>query len=288
MNIADKIASRVGDIPMLSPVITKLLETINNPDYNVKEIVKIIEYDAALTARILRIANSAYFFRGHRIESLPRAVLQLGDKIVVGIAVSIDTSKILNKKLDGYESSSGELWAHSLRTAFAAREIARTSNPGSTADLAFTAGLLHDIGKVVISEFLMGKAEETVAWFDQKIVDDYLAAERKILGTDHSEVGYKVAKKWGFSEPLCQAILHHHNPSDAEESWKYLTYLVHLGDIVSMIGGDGTGADAFAYTIDKDYKKYIKLDKDALALIILNVQEDFSEAKAFFGAGGQY
>ncbi len=281
MSITDKIAERVDDLPMMSEAVSRLLEVTHDKDHHIKQVVRVIETDASLTSRVLKIANSAAFSRGRPIETLPTAIMHLGEQIVTGIALSMSSSHIYNHPLDGYGSTAGELWNHSLRSAIAARRVAQVTKSDVMPGLAFTAGLLHDIGKAVISEFLEGNTVDMASMFDEGKVKDYILAEKQLLDTDHTEVGLAIARRWGFPDPLCEAIEHHHYPGNARNKYRPLVYMVHLGDLLAMLGGCGTGADALAYKVDKSYWHYFQINKKQLLMLFMEVQEEYDKIKSY-------
>jgi len=280
MIISEDIKKRVLEIPLLSVVATRLLAMTGDENHSLKDVVNIVENDPYLTARVLRIANSAAFSTGHSITTLNKAIIHLGEKIVAGIAIGSCSSKVFNRALEGYESGPGDLWDHSLQTAIAAREIASYAHHGVSRDLAFTAGLLHDIGKSIISDLLKGNTEKMAGICKEKSAD-FLVAEREIIGTDHTEAGYELALHWRLPEVLCMAIRHHHKPDNCVDKHKSLVYVIHIADLVAMMGGSGTGADILNYKIDDNYEKYVTIGNDDLASIILNVQMEFLRTKKF-------
>ncbi len=279
MSILEQITQRIKEQPLPSMVAFEILKTIEDENHSLKDIVKMVENDASLTSEVLKMANSAAYYRGQPVTTVNRAVLLMGEMMVVGVAICASTSIIYQRPLDGYESPEGELWDHSLRSAIACRELAKFTKGKVNPGLAFTAGLLHDIGKSVISEFLVGSTKEMTELCTSKEAADYIEAERRAVGTDHCEVGYTLAQRWGLPELLCLALRDHHHPSKTENQYKYLVYTVHLGDIISMLGGAGTGSDSLAYTVDNEYEKYLNIQKDELSLILLKVEEDFAELK---------
>jgi len=279
MNLLETITKRIKEKPIPSMVAFEILKVIEDENHSLKQVVRLVENDASLTTEILKVANSATYYRGQPVNTVNRAVLLLGEMMVVGIAICASSSIVFNSPLDGYESGEGEMWDHSLRSAIAAREIARYAKKNLPPGLAFTAGLLHDIGKSVISEFLVGSTEDMTHLCEKGDVSDYLEAERKAIGTDHAEIGYSLAKQWGLPEILCLAIRHHHKPANATEQYRKLVYTVHLGDLISMLGGSGTGSDSLAYKVDNNYDQFINISKDELAFVLLKVQEDFANIK---------
>ncbi|MCG8606059.1 HDOD domain-containing protein [bacterium] len=279
MNAVEAIAKRIEEKPMPSLVAFQLLKVVEDEDYSLKDIVKIVETDASLTTEVLKVANSAAFFRGTSVTTVNRAVLVLGGMMVVGIAITASTAIIFQSPLEGYDSIAGEMWDHSLRCAVASRELAKFAKKPVPAGLAFTAGLLHDIGKSIISEFLSGHAEKMTSSCEAGTVSDYLEAERELVGTDHTQVGYSLAKHWGLPDVLSTAIKDHHSPSRVEDQYQPLVYAVHLGDVIAMMGGSGTGSDSLAYRIDLGYEDHFNVDREQLQEIMLDVEEDFVSLK---------
>ncbi len=282
MSLPEEIAQKVHSLPTLSSVAMRLVQIVNDEKHNVADMVRVISSDAILTSKLLRLANSAYFARGGEVTSVQRAVTMLGDRLVMGIVLGISNSEVYAKKLDGYAAESA-LWKHSIRTAIAAREMATVAKDKISPDEAFTAGLLHDIGKAVISEFLKGSTDKILYKLDNKVEDEFLGAEQALLGTTHPEVGFALANRWGLPESLSEAIRFHHAPDDAEEKYRTLVYTTHLGDLLSMIGGTDTGIDAFAYRVNPNYINYFTLTIKDVDRILLNIQTEFDAVKDVIG-----
>jgi len=279
MIITYSIAEKIKEMPMLSVVASRLLELTGDDEHSLQDIARIVENDAYLTSRVLRVVNSAAFSPTEPINTVSKAIIYLGEKMVTGIAIGSCSAKVFGNRLDGYEAAAGALWEHSLRTAISARELSAFSKENISSNLAFTAGLLHDIGKSVISEFLHGSADHMVNMCDEERAKDFLSAERDMVGTDHAEVGYELAGHWRIPEPITLAVRYHHHPNRVEDKYRSLVYLVHLGDLLAMMGGAGTGADSLAYTIDENYSEYVNINKDQLAKVLLRVQEEFSRTR---------
>ncbi len=280
IDILDSINDRVDDLSLLSPVASRLLAIVGKDDFSLKEVVKVVENDASLTVRILRVANSAAFYRGQPITTLFRAVMQLGMRMVVSVTIGSCTNYIMSRDLKGYNSYPGELWEHCLRTAIASREFSVGAVKPTSKDLAFTAGLLHDIGKSIISDFLEGNEEVVQQLNKPEEGRDFLQVERTLLGTDHAEVGALVALKWRLPDSLVESIRHHHAPAEADEEFRELVYSVHLGDLLAMLSGSGTGMDTLAYRLDENYEKYLNISKQDITRTISVVQGELSKVKS--------
>ena len=275
----DKIRRAIQEAPLLSANTSRLMQIMVDPEHAMADIVQLVKLDSVLTARLLRIVNSAVFDLLTPARSVDRAVGYLGERLVVSVAMADNVAKMLNKPLSGYESRPGDLWRHDLFSALAAREVARYAKNKLDRDLAYTGGLLHDIGKAIISDFLQGTAEQATGGIDRGEKIDYLAAEQEILGLDHTEVGYQLARKWTLPDPLPLLIRHHHQPSAVEEDLRPLAYAVHLGDIIAMMAGYATGSDALQYQLDGSYVDYFNLTSDALGEILLAVGDEFQQAE---------
>lgn len=279
MNTLEMITQRVKEKPIPSLVAFQILKLIEDENHSLKDVVRLVENDASLTSEVLKMANSAAYYRGSPVTTINRALLLMGEMMVVGVAICASSSIVFHSPLEGYDSQTGEMWDHSLRTAIATREIAKYARQTISQGLAFTAGLLHDIGKSVISEFLVGNTEKMTELCEARKVQDYLEAERQIVGTDHSAVGHELAVHWSLPEILCNTIRDHHNPRNAPKEHQSLVYSVHLGDLIAMIGGSGTGSDSLAYTVDNGYEDYFAFTKDDLDHVLLKVEEDFETIK---------
>jgi putative nucleotidyltransferase with HDIG domain len=182
---------------------------------------------------------------------------------------------LYQKDLSGYEGQKGDLWAHNLLTALAAKTIVPHAKKAINGDVAFTCGLLHDLGKSILSDFLENTSAKVIQALDENKVKSYETAESKILGIDHCEAGFQLATHWNLPEPIPSAIRYHHNPSSAPEDHRTLVYAIHLGDMLAMMSGSGTGADTLRYQLDSNYVDYIDLDENDLASIMVEIGDEF-------------
>jgi putative nucleotidyltransferase with HDIG domain len=269
----------VENIKLLSPNAAGLLEVASRENHDLKDIVNVIKYDAALTAKTLQLVNSAAFGLHSKITDLDRAISFSGENFLISLVMTEAASMIYKSDLAGYEGREGGLWDHNLLTALAAKRLAGLSKEPVNANVAFTCGLLHDLGKAIVSDFLKGSSADVLAALDKGEVDDFASAEEKLLGLDHTQVGYALALHWNLPEPLPAAMRYHHTPAQAPAEHRSLVYTVHLGDMVAMMTGRDTGADAMRYKLDKNYSDFIDISENDLAQIILETDSDFSKLK---------
>ncbi len=260
---------------LLSPSASSLLEITTRKEHNLSDVVDIIKYDANLTAKVLKIVNSAAYSLQSEITAIDRAISFTGETAIISIAMNEAADMLYNKELSGYEGAKGDLWAHNLLTGLAAKKIAPHTKIQINADVAFTCGLLHDLGKSIISDFLINTSSKVIQAIDDKKVTSYEAAEAKILGIDHCEAGFELASHWNLPDPIPSAIRYHHNPSQSPEEYKTLVYAIHLGDMLAMMAGSGTGADTLRYKLDSNYTEYIELTENDLATIMIEIDDEF-------------
>jgi putative nucleotidyltransferase with HDIG domain len=212
--------------PALLPKLARALRDINN--LNVHEVVDIIMFDSSLTAKLLQIANSAYFGSATPLTNVGDAVSQVGYDAVYLLAASITGEGCL-RPAPGTGLDAVILWKHSVTTAFGAQNVAQAA--GLDGNLIFTAGLLHDVGKVVFA----GKyGREYTCMFDPARRDSrsLIECENALYGCDHAEVGAALLERWKLPAAIVVAVRFHHRPSAAGDIAP-LAACICLGNILS-------------------------------------------------------
>ncbi len=280
-----EIISQIKKTQKFSSAALKLMRLVNSQNYSAHDIIEIIRYDSKLTAIILKMVNSAEFGMRGTVDSIKGAVGLMGAKKILDIAQEIYTRMYLNKPLKGYESDG--MWQHSLRTALAASQLATMCKVPYDEEKAFTAGILHDIGKTVLSNFLGDTASGFIDGIDRHKIHDYIEAEETQLGTNHGEVGELLAREWQLPEFICQAIKHHHKPSLADEEYKPIAYIIHLADIAAMLSSSDQGSDSLLYEVDTTYTRFFDFKGDELPEIILNIDIDVESIQKTFNEIGE-
>jgi putative nucleotidyltransferase with HDIG domain len=251
----EQILSRMETLPTLPQVVVKLYAVLNNENSSASDVEAVMKTDPALTANILRMTNSPYFGAGRTIDSIRQAVALLGTKRVFEVAASASFSRIIPDTIPGYDVPADGFWTHCIAVAVIAERLALELKL-KTPDLTFTAGLLHDIGKLAIGIFLADEAESVLG----ELADEgrsFYAAEYSVLGTDHAEIGGLLAESWQLPEKLVHLIRWHHKPSDAKKADPELDIeqermidLVHAADILAHAFGYGADAGGLARELD--------------------------------------
>ncbi|MDY6824934.1 MAG: HDOD domain-containing protein [Thermodesulfobacteriota bacterium] len=280
MTDVKEIIEKARAMPVMSYSAMRLMEVLGDENHSLADVSKIVETDSALTVEVLRLVNSAAFNLRYQIDTVAKALPYTGEKVIASIALKTCAPRFFNRPLSGYESRKGEMWAHSLRTAIAGGELAARAKETISSGRAFTAGIVHDIGKPVLSMFMGGKAADMLHKIDEGTAKDFFEAEKVTFGTDHCDVGGELARHWKLPEHLQAVIQHHHKPGDAPDVHRCLVYLIHLADMISMMGGSGTGADTMAYQLDERYRDYIDLDRNGLDSLMIAVAVEFEKMQS--------
>jgi putative nucleotidyltransferase with HDIG domain len=218
---------------------------LDDPDSSAAQIEDVLRYDAGLTANILRLSNSAYFGMMTQIGSVRQAVVVLGLKRIKQLVLTSCIGAILDKQVAGYDLQPGELWRHSIAVSVAAEGlVAELEMPGG--DDIFTASLLHDVGKLVMGEFVQKDLEKIRNAASSGV--PFEAAEEMILGMNHAAIGAAILKSWLFPGHIVDAVRWHHNPEDAQERSAIID-VVHVANILSLMIGIGLGSEGLNYQL---------------------------------------
>lgn len=200
--------SRVDELPTLPAVVPRLLSLMERPETGAADVTEAVSGDQALTSKLLKAANSAYYGFSREIVSVEHAVALLGFRMVKSLALSIGVMRSFEIGADVPGYSHEGMWIHSLAVATALQELSRRSGRGEV-EHHFVLGLLHDIGKVVLVHFFAELFSQAI----QAAKDgesDYIAAERAVFGCDHGEVGALLLSRWRFPKEICNPIAAHH------------------------------------------------------------------------------
>lgn len=274
----EKIVAAVDDLPALPHVVIQVMELTEDPNSTAQDINNVLSQDQAMTARVLKLANSAFYGFPRRIGTITDAIVLLGFKTIKSIVMAASVSDILAGEMKGYALEHGELWKHSQCAAMAARHIARKVKYMQL-DLAYTGALLHDIGKVILNNAMKDSYHEVVDLVMEKNIT-FLDAEIEVLGFSHADVGAKVAEKWNLPKDLVEAIAYHHNPEKATVNQK-LTSIVHISDVLCVSMGIGIGVDGMLYSISQEAMEMFELDQLAIDKIVSELVDIFSDQQSF-------
>ncbi len=255
-----QITSLIKAFPSMPGAAVQLLALIEDPDINVSQIESILQRDAGLTANLLKLANSAYFGIPSKIGSVRQAVLLLGLKRLIQMVIASCVSAIMDKPIPGYELPPGELWRHSIAVSVAAEGLVNELNVEAAEEL-FTAALLHDVGKLILGRPMADAFHQINDEISRGIALE--AAEEKVLGTNHADVGARILSQWSLPGNIVNAVRWHHDPEAAEKTDPMLD-IVHVANVLCIMIGIGVGRDGLRHEPSQVVVKRLGLESHHL------------------------
>ena len=246
-----KIEKLFLSVPPISSVVVNIIRLIEREKSSISLIVKELAYDNAISADVIRIVNSPFYGFPQRISSLEHAVVVMGAKMLMRVVIAAWAKNYQSAELKGYGYDRGNLAFQSILGAFASKMLADSSSIKVVSDIVFTAAAIRNIGKVAVEPLVYQQRKSIISEIVKGL--PFHIAEKKILGFNHTEVGYLLAKRWNFPEDLAYVIRYFREPSKcdiSDQGIKKIVYCVHCGDIISMMVGVGGGVDNMLYAMD--------------------------------------
>jgi putative nucleotidyltransferase with HDIG domain len=222
----DHVIEQVRPIPQIA---LKVLRMISEQTYRHADVVNEIMQDQVMSAKMIGFCNSVFFGLRTRVDSIERALFVVGEKWLLQVILTTALEEFLSQTEEGYSLCKGGLFQHACGTAALAKSLAQFADKISP-DLAYTAGLLHDIGKAVLDQSLHARRPLFYRSL-QANNGDLIEAEKELFGITHPEVGNRLATHWSIPETLAEAIRHHHQPEQARIE-PDLTLVVYLADLI--------------------------------------------------------
>jgi len=283
----EQILAKLRSIPSLPTAASRVISLLKDPDVDINELMRSIEYDPGLTSNVLKLANSAYFGGPRTISSLRDAIVRLGMNRIFQLVITSAIIPIARQEVKGYDLQPGKLLEHAIAVAVGSEELAAQLGRRPPAH-TFTAGLLHDLGKIVLGTFLEVDVGPIVRMaFEEKV--SFEVAEARVLGMDHAEAGAELLQAWKLPESLVQAVRFHHRPAEfkgtAEEV--FVLDLVHVADILALESGVGTGVDGLNYSACPEASQRLKLKPAISEAVVCNMITNVSELKDVLGTNGR-
>lgn len=272
-----KIVQETRDLPTLPAVVARVGEMVRNPRVSAGDVGKAISEDQALTAKVLRLVNSAFYGFPQQVNSITRAVVILGFSRIRNLALTASVLTALPSRHRAF--SVHAFWTHSIATAVASDAIARVLRYTGEEENAFVAGLLHDVGKLAEMHLFadeFGEVLERVARDDSLIGQ----AEEHVMGVTHAQIGGWLAERWNFPAALSVAIRLHHQPDLAREHRK-LAMIVHLADILARAGALGSGGDMRIPVVEPTAWNELGVTRDALDRCMQEMSDGVERSKEF-------
>jgi putative nucleotidyltransferase with HDIG domain len=278
---ATEIISQVKDLPVVPETARKLTKLLSEPDSHREDLIQTLRCDNVMTAKLLRVCNSAQTGLSSPVGSIDQAVLLLGDSAIFRMVCAIGFGAAMGFTMPGHAVEANGLWGHSLSTGMGAEYLTESEAYGDfQPSIAFTAGLLHDIGKLVLNNILTPKWRAEIR---SRISDDSYSrveAEKIVLGANHAEIGACLLQKWGLPEVIVEAVANHHTP--IIQPVVQLSAVVYLANNAAHLSGPSIGsADAFALRPGPSVAELLGLKQERLEQMVASVHGAMKAASQF-------
>jgi putative nucleotidyltransferase with HDIG domain len=279
-NLIEQISKCIQNMPSLPVSVTKVLEICNDPHTRAADLNRVISLDPILVGRVLKLLNSAYYGFGRQVTSLARAIIIVGINTVKNLAVSAAVMSTLPKgKNQGLDTEG--FWRHSLCTGVAAKLLAkeRGLDPALHEEY-FTAGLLHDIGKIPLGAALSSEYILTVAAADRDRIPLF-RAEEAALGFNHCAAGAMIVKAWKLTGPVADTIIHHHSLAEYTGDHRDLLYSVAAANRFASEQEIGFSGNRFPEKTGQPIWEFLGASWEVLENIQKTVSEEIVKAQVF-------
>ncbi|MBI4243381.1 MAG: HDOD domain-containing protein [Planctomycetes bacterium] len=247
----ERIVEQIDELIPMPYVITKLMELLNNPEISANEIASVISLDEAISTKLLKVVNSAYFGVKNPISNIQRAIVILGFQNVKNLAIGVS---LVSSGIDfpSKHINRIDFWKHQLATAAFAQQLMQIHGFKLSIDEVFLASFLHDIGKLALIHFLGGQYD-TVIQMSKEQNEPSFRIERNLYSFDHQKVGHELCKKWNFPKIISEAISRHHKPlalyANPVSIQDRLEFSMITANILANICGLGTSGN-FAINLE--------------------------------------
>lgn len=271
--------ARSENLPVLPQIVSQVLKLADDPEASPKQMEKVIERDPAITAKILRVANSSYYGLS-QVPSIGRAISMLGMNTIRSLVVGVAYQQLMSGRAVASHFDKLEFWRHSLGTATGARILAKLKMPMRAEEL-YVAGMMHDVGLLVMDRFHPLELDKAVGY----AIDEGMRlheAENLLFGFDHSKLGSILAKQWGLSQVVLDAIEFHHQP-DMDENNSASTAVVSLANQLAHQCGLTNNIPNLNPQVDEMLLEMVGLPPEQLEIIKNVIAQEVVRAEESFG-----
>ncbi|MFQ5590484.1 MAG: HDOD domain-containing protein [Phycisphaerae bacterium] len=275
--IVDKAVASIGDIATLPEITIRIIGIVEDPKSTARDLHDVIKNDPALSVKVLKVVNSAFYGLPGQVASVDRAIILLGLSAVKNIAIAASIARLFKGSRISEQFSAADLWRHSVGVAVAARDIAKASPHPGMPDEVFVAGLIHDIGTMVARQAFPDQFAEVI---DRSTEGDvgFLECERQVIGADHQAFGVGLTTKWKFPRHLRAAVGFHHNPENLSVELRNMAMLIRLADVLCCQEKIGFYLTAREDAITEEMLDMLSVTKEQVEEIRSNLSEKLDDA----------
>lgn len=285
-NRLKQIIGNIRNLPTPPIVFEQIQKVLNNPDTSVADVAAILSEDPAMSVKVLKLTNSAFYGLSREIDSVNHAVMIIGLEAVKNLVLSASVLSMFKANKENKEYHE-KFWRHSLSTALAARVIAREFHEGKmfNPDPAFSTGLIHDIGKMIICCFMPNEQEQVMEYMGKHENVSQMEAEIITMGFNHAQLGRQLAVTWKLPDRLADAIGYHHTPAMENQS-DDLAYLINLANYIAH-NGLPVDADGLCNSrLDPETIKFFHVDDNYINELKSRLIDEYMKAETFMKIAG--
>jgi putative nucleotidyltransferase with HDIG domain len=284
-NLDKDLKSYIKTMPSLPTSLTKVLEVCNNPHTSPADLNHVISLDPVLVGRVLKLINSAYYGMSQPVKSLARAIIMLGINTVKNLALSTTVMGQISSKGETAGLDMEGFWRHSLGVGVSAKLLARMRGIDiKQTEEYFTAGLLHDIGKIPLNTILSKEYFITISLADKR-KKSLFETEENTLGINHCTVGSYITSAWKLEGAVGDAITHHHNIAGYTGDFKDIVYCVAVANQFAVSSRIGFSGECHPHPIPPEIWEALNVSRDVLAEIEETVNNESEKAEVFLKIG---
>ncbi len=278
MNDVEKVVSQIHSLPTLPQIVQKVVTLAEDPNISSATLAKTVSLDPSLVTKILKVVNSAYYGLPRKISTLTQATVILGFSAIKNIVLTTSVFKIFNNNGNSSSFDRKRFWEHSICCAIASKILSKKMRL-CIPEEAFVVVLIHDIGKIVLDQFLHKKFELILNRVREQNIS-ILEAENEILGVNHSQIGGWLCDKWNFPRQIQESVIYHHMPESATINRKMVA-IVHLGNAISKLERLGFSGDNQPPDINPMCLELLNINEEELKDIKLEIREEFEKSTVF-------
>lgn len=285
-NKVKQVVGNIRNLPTPPIVFHQIQKVINDPNVSAAQIASILAEDPAMSVKVLKLTNSAFYGLSREIESVKQAVVIVGLEAVKNLVLSASVLDMFKgEKID--QEFQEKFWRHSLAVGFCARILARNvrSRGIIDPDSAFSGGLLHDIGKIILCCFLPEEFKAVKAERENDKTADTFEIEERILGYNHAQIGAILSEQWKLPRRLTEAITFHHHPqlSDSDDP---ISYFIHIANYLSKKTFFEKDERNLVGQMQEGVMEYMQITEADLEKFTGELKEDYLKAETFMSLVG--
>jgi len=274
-----ELIAATSELRALPSTTMRLLDLLDDDTVEAGRVLDVIEKDPSLTANLLKLCNSAYYGLRRKVGSAREALVLLGNQTIVTLAFATSMGDVMRGPLGAYHMARNEMWHHALGTALGAAHLASLDGGKELRERAFTGGLVHDIGKLILNRPLREHLEQLPPDCDFAGLRE---AEKSILGFDHAEAGGHLGEAWNFPDSLVRIIRLHHEPAKAGEEAALARAVAAANLICCRLGyGGGTGPVS-----EEDFwsgMEPLEFPEDAVETVLVDLPRSLQDTVGLIG-----